>query len=314
MKLFCLDATRPLGERIAAAAGVPLAAHEEREFEDSEFKVRPLESVAGERVFVCQTLSGDARSSASDKLCRLLFFAGALKDDGAAEVIALVPYLAYSRKDRRTKPHDPITTRYVAALFEAVGVDVVVTVDVHNPAAFENAFRCRKVHVEAAPLFVEHFAARVGASERVVVLSPDAGGMKRAQRFAAALEERTGRAAELAVMEKQRSQGRVSGEAFAGDVAGAVVIVVDDLVSGGTTVARAARAAAARGARAVHAAATHGVLGKGAAETLALPELASLVLTDTAGDPLARCPSLGAKLTVLGSAPLLASAIAALNR
>src|SRR5690606_24708827 len=178
MKLFALRATQALGAAVAARAGIPLAAHEEREFEDTEFKVRSLEPVAGQRVAVCQSLFADAAESSSDKLCRLLFMIGALKDAHAAEVIALVPYLAYARKDRRTKPFDPITLRYVAAMFEAVGTDAVIALDVHNPAAFENAFRRPTVHVEAAPLFVEHFAPTVPAAAKVVVLSPDAGAMK----------------------------------------------------------------------------------------------------------------------------------------
>lgn len=76
-----------------------------------------------------------------------------MEDAGAEHVTALVPYLAYARKDRRTKPRDPVTTRYVAQMFEAVGVDAIVTVDVHNPAAFENSFRIGKENLEAAPLF-----------------------------------------------------------------------------------------------------------------------------------------------------------------
>ena len=107
-------------------------------------------------VYVVQSLHGGPSESANDKLCRLLFFIGALKDAGAARVTAVVPYLCYARKDRRTKPHDPVITRYVAGLFEAVGADRVVTLDVHNPVAFENAFRCRTITATAAPLFVDY--------------------------------------------------------------------------------------------------------------------------------------------------------------
>ena len=155
MRLFALNATRELGLSIARQLGVDLCAHEEREFEDGEHKVRPLDVVARADVFVIQSLHAGPSESASDKLCRLLFFIGALKDAGAASVTAIVPYLCYARKDRRTKPNDPVTTRYVAAMFEAVGVDCVVTLEVHNPAAFENAFRCRTVALTATPLFVE---------------------------------------------------------------------------------------------------------------------------------------------------------------
>ena len=136
MKFFNLDASSELGAAIAAALGADLAAYEERDFDDTEFRIRSCESVEHQQVIVCRSLFGDARQSASDKLLRLLVFIGSLKDAGAAEVIALVPYLAFSRKDRRTKPFDAVTTRYVAAFFEAAGADALVTMDVHDPAAF----------------------------------------------------------------------------------------------------------------------------------------------------------------------------------
>ena len=156
MKLFALDGSEVLGTSIAASLGSPLAAHEEREFEDGEHKVRPLEAVAGADVYVVHSLHGGPIQSANDKLCRLLFFIGALKDAGAGRVTAVAPYLCYARKDQRTKSFDPVTTRYVASMFEAVGTDAIVTLEVHNPAAFENAFRCRTVALTAAPIFIEH--------------------------------------------------------------------------------------------------------------------------------------------------------------
>jgi ribose-phosphate pyrophosphokinase len=314
VKLFGLDASKDFAAALAQCAGVPLAPHEERDFEDGEFKVRPLEGVRGEEVFVCQSLASSDGQSANDALARLLFLCGAVKDAGADRVVALVPYLAYARKDRRTKPRDPVTTRYVAQLFEAVGVDAVVTVDVHNPAAFENSFRIANENLEAAPLFAEHFAPLASAAERIVVLSPDAGGVKRARAFAALLESRSGKHVDLAFIEKQRSEGRVSGELFAGDVDGAVVIVIDDLISGGTTLARAAAAAIARGARGVHAAATHGVLAAAAAATLGGAPLESVALTDTVSGIRRRAAFLGSRLRVLECAPLFAAAIAGLAR
>ena len=128
--------------------------------------------------------------SAADKLCRLLFFIGALKDAGAARVTAVTPYLCYARKDRRTKARDPVTTRYLAKLFESVGTDMIVTLDVHNPSAFENAFRCRTITATAAPLFVDY--AKLLADRPLAVISPDTGGAKRAELFREALEEARG--------------------------------------------------------------------------------------------------------------------------
>jgi ribose-phosphate pyrophosphokinase len=310
MKIFALHASRGYGAALAKALGVPLGSHEERDFEDGEFKVRALESVTDERLFVVQSLYSDASHTTNDKFARLLFFIGSLKDAGAADVTAVVPYMAYMRKDRRTKSRDPITTRYVAAIFESVGLDAIVTLDVHNIAAFENAFRCRKEHIEAAPLLIRHFDESIEPGRPIVVLSPDAGGVKRARAFADSLAATTGRSSELAFMEKQRSEGRVSGSAFAGDVRGAAVIIVDDLVSTGTTIARAARACNERGAAEVHAAVTHGIFAPGAATTLATPELRSIVTTDTIGNVRDRCPGLAGKLVVLETAAFVGGALA----
>jgi ribose-phosphate pyrophosphokinase len=311
MKVFGLGPSQNFALDLATALGLPLAAHEERVFEDSEFKLRPLESVRRETVVVCLSLQGDAQLSASDKLVRLLFFAGALKDAGARSVLAVVPYLAYARKDRRTQPRDPISSRYVAQLFEAMAIDAVVTADVHNISAFENAFRCGKELVSAEPIFVEHFASMLGAGEPIVVLSPDTGGSKRAQSFAEALARRLGRPVEQAFMAKYRSGGHVSGDLFAGEVTGANVIVLDDLISGGTTMARAARACRERGAQCVYAAATHGVFGQGAAGHLVGPDIECIAVTDSVSQVRERCPAIAAKLVVL---PLAASFASALGR
>jgi len=309
MKLFALNDTREWGLKLAAHLDVPLAGHEERTFEDGEFKIRALESVRGARVFVCASLAAEAPLSACDKLCRLAFFCGSLKDAGAARAVAVVPYLAFWRKDKRTKPRDPVTTRYVARMLEAAGIDGVLALDVHSPAAFDNAFGCPTENLEGAPIFAERFAALAGGAAKVVVVSPDAGGVHRARSLAALLAERTGRTIDLAFLEKQRSEGRVSGELFAGEVRGADVIIFDDLIASGTTIARAAAACAARGARSVHAAATHGVLAPGAVQTLDRAGLASLTLGDTVGGLRRRCDGLRVDLSVLETAPLFARAI-----
>jgi ribose-phosphate pyrophosphokinase len=307
MKLFGLQQTRGFAGRLAAHLGVPLAAHEERDFEDGEFKVRPLTPVRGEHVIVCQSLAADARASVNDKLIRLLVFCGALVDAGARHVTALVPYLAYGRKDKRTQPQDPITTSYVARCFEAVGIGSVVTIEAHGVATFENAFRCRKLNIDATNAFGAHFAGRVaGTNTRVVVVAPDVGGVPRAKAFAAALSARAGRDVGLAFVEKHRSGGVVSGALFAGDVHDALAIIYDDLVSTGGTIARAAHVARARGAREIHAAAAHGLLVGDAARTIASAGLASLVLADTVDDVGARCASLPSPWAVVDAAALVA--------
>jgi ribose-phosphate pyrophosphokinase len=310
--LFALDASRPYGERVAAALGIALSRHEARDFEDGEHKARSLENVRGRDVYVIHSLYGEPGMSANDKLIRLLFFIGALKDASAAQVTAVCPYLAYSRKDRRTKPRDPLGSRYVAQLFEAVGTDRMVTLDVHNLAAYQNAFRIPAEHLEARGLFVAWFAARL-QDDAVVVVSPDAGGVKRADAFRDALARALDRPVGSAFMEKRRSEGVVSGEAVVGDIDGRTAIILDDLVSSGTTLARAAAACKARGASRVFAAASHGVFAGAAAEVLADPVLEKLLVADSI--PPFRLPPamLGRRVEMLDSAPLFAEAIRRLH-
>ena len=310
--LFALEASRPFAEAVSRALALPLAAHEEREFEDGEHKTRPLVNVRGRDVYVVESLYGEATQSANDKLVRLLFFLGALKDASARRVTAVVPYLAYARKDRKSKARDPVSTRYVAQLFEALGTDCVMTLDVHNLAAFQNAFRCRTEHLEANPLFVGHFADRLRGAQ-VSVVSPDAGGVKRAEAFRQRLGAALGRPIGTAFAEKYRSEGRVSGEALVGDVDGTVAIVIDDLISGGTTIARAAEACRNRGARSVLAAASHGLFAASANATLAASCVEQIVVTDTVPPARVTDSGLRAKLVVVSVASLFAEAIRRLH-
>jgi len=311
LMVFALAASADLGAAVASVLRQPLAHHEEREFEDGEHKARPLDPVRGADVYVIHSLHGEPTNSANDKLCRLLFFIGALKDAGAARVTAVTPYLCYARKDRRTKPNDPVTTRYIAGLFEAVGTDAVVALDVHNPVAFENAFRCQTIALTAAPLFVDY--AKALPDPKLAVISPDAGGAKRAELFREALEAVLGHSVGKGITEKRRSAGIVSGDLFVGDVADATALIIDDLISTGTTLARTARAARQAGARRVIAMVTHGLFMPGSADALGDAAIDRLVATDAVppfrlGDNPVR-----AKIDTLSTAPLLAEAIKRLH-
>jgi ribose-phosphate pyrophosphokinase len=313
--LFALESSRVLGEKVSAELGIPLGEHEERDFEDGEHKTRPLESVRGRDIFVLHSLHGDTKETVNDKLCRLLFFIGALKDAAAGRVTAVIPYLGYARKDRKTKSRDPVITRYVAALFEAVGTDRVVTVEVHNLAAFQNAFRCGTEHLGCARLFADHFASLLSREEgeEVVVVSPDSGGVKRAERFRNALAHVLGRDVGSAFIEKYRSWGAVTGGTVVGDVAGKAAIIVDDLISTGTTMTRAATACRERGAARVFAAAAHGLFVGDASEVLMDPAIESIVITDTV-PPFRLDPAVARdRLVVIEVAPLLAAAIKRLH-
>jgi ribose-phosphate pyrophosphokinase len=314
MLIFALGGTRELGAGIARALSVAVAPHEEREFEDGEHKARPLSSVRGHDVYVVHALYGGPEASPNDKLCRLLFFAGALRDAGAGRVTAVVPYLAYARKDRRTQLRDPITTRYVAQLIEAAGIDRVVVADVHDLAAFENAFRCPTVHVEAQPLFVAHLLPLL-RKRQVVVVSPDAGGVKRAERLLEALARALNTDVPLAFMEKRRSGGVVRGQdAVVGAIEGRVAVIVDDLVSTGTTLARAATVCRSGGASAVYAVVTHGLFTGDADRVVREACFERLIITNTVPPFRLKSETVESRLTVLDAAPLLADAIRRLHQ
>ena len=306
--LFALQSGRSFGERVAERLDLHLAAHEEREFEWGQHKARSLESVRGKDVYVVQSLHGDFEQTVNDKLCRLLFFLGSLRDASAGHLTAVVPFLCYSRKERKTKSRDPVTTRYVAGLFESVGVDRVVTLEVHNEAAFQNAFRCQTEHLEAHGLFAEFFAKRL-ANHELAVVSPDIGGIKRADRYREALARRLGRELPSAFVEKRRSAGVVSGEALVGDVADRTVLLIDDMISGGTTLARAAEACRKAGAREIVAAAAHGAFVPEASCVLAEAPIDHIAVLDHI-PPFALERSLvDAKLSVLEASGLVAEAI-----
>ncbi|MFP4536690.1 MAG: ribose-phosphate diphosphokinase [Dichotomicrobium sp.] len=311
MRIFALEGSQVLGGAVAGALEHTIEPHEERDFEDGEHKARPLVSVRDEDVYVIHSLNGTSHASANDKLCKLLFFIAACKENGAARVTAITPYLAYARKDRQTKARDPVTSRYVAQLFEAVGVDRVVVLDVHNLQAFQNAFRCQTIHLDTRRLF-SSIIAEMTRGQPVAIVSPDGGGVKRAQLLKDIYEAETGASAGFGFMEKRRSRGVVSGTLFAGDVADASVFIVDDMIGSGGTMMRAAEACRERGAIRVHALAAHGLFGAGSAEFLDSTAIDGIVVTDSIDSAL-QVQASAPKLRVVSVAPLIAKAIRCLR-
>ena len=264
MRLFALQESKDHGRRIAASMGQDLSELEHRDFEDGEYKIRPLSEVRGDHVCIIQSLYDGPDLSVHDKLCRLLFLVATMRDHGAARVTAVVPYLCYGRKDRRTKPQDPITTRYIAQLFEAVSCDDLVTLEAHNLAAFHNAFRLRTHHLNLGDVFQEIIATRFMGTP-LAVMSPDPGGVKRAQLFREALQDRLGQHVGFGFMEKRRSSGIMTSGDIVGDFKDKSVLIVDDMIVSGGTMAAAANACKARGAVNTFALAAHGLFMPGAA-------------------------------------------------
>ena len=310
LRLFALSESRSFGQTVAAALDTELDDHHEQTFTDGEHEVRPEVNVRGRDAFVVQSLYADDDWSVNDKLCRLLFMLGALRDASAERVTAVIPYLCYQRKDRKTRPRGPVTTRYVSGMFEAVGVDRVLTMDVHSLAALQNAFSARTEHLEAHPLFVHRLKDMVGDAE-VAVVSPDEGGVKRAGKFAEGLSAVLGREVPTAFVEKMRKDDGVTGGTLVGSVEGCVAIVVDDLISTGGTMTQAIASCAAGGARSVYAVATHGLFVGAANDRLDEAPLDALFVTNTVAPRLTGPAQ--EHLRICDAAPRFAAAIRAVH-
>ncbi len=313
MLIFGLDPEPTLARAIARHLGQSLAPHEARHFEDGESKLRPLVDPVGADIYVVQGLHGESGDSPQDKLVKLLMFVATLRDHGASQVTAVVPYLAYSRKDRRTKPFDPLGSRHVAQLFEAVGTGAVITLEVHNVAAFENAFRRPVLNLDAHPAF-DALVQEHCRGDRLVVASPDPGGVKRAQLWREGLQERWRRPVGVAFCDKRRTDDKVDGTGrVAGDVAGATVLLVDDLAVSGHTLQRGAAALRAAGADRVLACIAHPLFAAEAAQTLGGNEIAEIGISDSVPRPdpaTGPWQALADRLRIVSCASLLADAIA----
>ena len=280
-KIFALKGTEEFGKKISQHLEISLSLLEERSFEDGEHKIRPLESVRGQEIFVIQSLYSDEFQTVNDKICKFLFFLSTLKDASAKKVTAVIPYLAYARKDRKTKDRDPITLKYLARLIEASGADHVIAMDVHNTSAFQNAFRIPTEHLEARVLFAGYLS-EILRKENVVVVSPDAGGMKRAELFRTTLKELYHREVGKAYIEKERDQGSVvGGEVIVGNVKDKVAIIIDDIISTGKTIHLSLEALDKAGVKEVYVCVTHGIFTENSKEFFSHPKLKQVFITDT---------------------------------
>jgi ribose-phosphate pyrophosphokinase len=314
LRLFAPAESAEFGRTVAAALGTELDAHYDQTFSDGEHEMRSEVNVRGRDVFVVQSLYAEPDLSVNDKLCRLLFFLGSLRDAAAERVTAVVPFLCYQRKDRKSKPRGSVTTRYLGSLFDAVGVDRVLAMDVHNLAVFQNSFSTVAEHLEARPLFVQEIAHHL-EDEDVVVVSPDEGGVKRASRFAGGLGATLGREVPTAFVEKMRHEQaeQVAGGRLVGPVDGRVAVIVDDLISTAGTITQAAAACAEGGARTVVAAATHGLFSGEAPERIAASPLEHLFVTNTVAPFRLEGTSVAPRLSVCDAAPRFAEGIDAIH-
>jgi ribose-phosphate pyrophosphokinase len=308
VQVFGPEPDRIRAERISRLIGGDLGALETRRYEQGEYRIRPLDDVTGNAVVVVRSLYGDRNESVHDKLCQLLFLTATLRDAGASRVLTVVPHLCYARQDRVVRPRDPIATRYVAILLEASGVDDIISVDPHNQSAFQNAFRCHTVSVEATDLFADHITETM-TDTNLVIVSPDIGSIHRAETLRHALCERLSTDIAGAFIEKHRVDGVASSQMVTGEVSGKTAILVDDVIATGATISRAADVCAGAGATSVAVVATH-AFGGGIQGALASSAIDRLTITDTI--PLEGGTSeWSARVTVLPTADLLAGAIRA---
>ena len=300
MKILACNSNRPLAEAIAAYLDRPLTKADIRRFADMEVFAEIQENVRGEDVFVVQSTSYPA----NDNLMELLVTLDALRRGSARRVTAVLPYFGYARQDRKSGPRTPISAKLVANLITSAGADRVLTMDLHADQ-IQGFFDIPTDNLFAAPVLTDDIRDRYH-DERLVIVSPDVGGVVRARAIAKRLD------ADLAIIDKRRERAGVSEVMnIIGDVDGRHCIMVDDIVDSGGTLCNAAQALIDKGAVSVDAYVTHGVLSGGAVSRVASSPLTSLVTTDSIlATEAMRVAKNIRQLTV---APLLGEAILRIN-
>ena len=302
VKIFSGSADPQFAENICMNLGVPLSASKLFRFSDGEIGVSIEESVRGADVYVVQPTC----EPANEHLIELLIIVDALKRASAYHVNLVMPYFGYARQDRKTRSREPITAKLIANLLEKAGADRVIAADLHA-GQIQGFFDIPVDHLTGIPLLASYFR-RILAKEiehdLVTVVSPDIGGVVRARKFAEQLNN-----ADLAIVDKRRSH-EVANQCevmeIIGNIDGRTCILVDDIVDTAGTIVKAAEALKERGAKAVYACATHGVLSGPAIDRIKGSVIEEMVLTDTI--PLKE-EKQTAKITVLSIAPLFAEAL-----
>ena len=306
LMVFAGRASKELAESIARHLGIGLGTVQTKSFANGEIYARFEESVRGADVFLvqstCSVFNG-VRQSVNDSLFELLLMINAAKLASARRITAVMPWYGYSRQDKKSAPREPITAKMIADILQAVGVDRVLTMDLHA-GQVQGFFNIPVDHMTAVPILARYFQDLMESElkgERFVVVSPDAGRAKLASHFA----EKLG--ASLAVLTKQRPEhSEVEMTMLIGDVRGRVAIMIDDMIDTAGTLVEGAKKVKEHGATRVYAAATHGLFSPPAFERLEVcDDLEALVVTDTV--PLRD----GAPKSIkqLTSAPILADCI-----
>lgn len=293
MHIFSGTANQRLAKSVCDVMGIECGKIEVKRFADGEIFVEIGENVRGQECFVIQPTC----KPTNDNLMELLITVDALKRASAGSITAVIPYFGYARQDRKTKPRSPITARLTADLLTAAGVQRVVTIDLHSPA-IQGFFSVPVDNLYAKPVFVSYVKLHYD-TDKLIIVSPDAGGVARARSYAEALH------VPMAIVDKRRSAPNVSEVMHViGDVKGKHALLVDDMIDTAGTICHAAQALVDDGALTVAAACTHGVLSGPALKRLAESPIAELLITDT-------IPNLGSysRIKQLTLAPLIGQAL-----
>lgn len=291
VKLFSGEATRYLSEKIADYHGQELGNVTVSRFSDGEMHPVINELVRGSYTFFIQSTF-----SPSDNLMELLLMIDAAKRASAGYITAVIPYYGYARQDRKDKPRVPISAKLIASLLEAAGVDRIMTMDFHADQ-IQGFFNIPVDHLKSEAIFIPHLEGQ--KMDNVIFASPDVGGVKRARSYAQYFKR------PLVICDKYRKKANEIAEmTVIGDVKGADVILIDDLVDTAGTLCRAAGAIIDKGAKSVRAICTHPVLSGDAYDKIEKSKLSELIVCDTL--PLAKKIS---KIKQLSTAKLFSRAI-----
>jgi ribose-phosphate pyrophosphokinase len=298
LQVFSGNAHPQLASAIMTELDAPLGRAIVGRWRNEETRVRLEENVRGSDVFVIQSLS----SPADHHLMELLFMIDAAKRASAARITAVIPYYAYAKQEKKTQGREPISAKLVANLITTAGADRVLTLDLHAPA-IEGFFDIPVDHLRAAPLLAQRFRRH---GQNLVAVSPDAGGVARADEFRA----RVG--APIAIISKRHPDADATEVLeMVGDVDGKIAVIIDDMISTGGTLTAAAEMLKSRGAAEVVCAATHGIFADDALARIAASPIERVVVTDSIPLPKSGPHDIIEVVTV---APLLAEAIMRIHK
>jgi len=300
LKILTGNANPELAQAICDELGTELGGAVVKSFSDGEIWVQIEENVRGNDVFVVQPTC----TPVERHLMELLLMIDALKRASADRITAVLPYYGYARQDRKDKSRVPISAKVVASMLERAGADRILSLDLHA-AQIQGFFDIPVDHLFSSPVMMEYFRNN-GDLDKLIVVSPDAGGVERARAFAKRLE------VPLAIIDKRREQPNVAEVMhIIGDVEGRDCLIIDDLIDTAGTLVKATDALLDSGARSVTACATHAVLSGPAVERIAGSKLKEVVFSDSI--PLRPEAAACGKIRVLSVARLLARAIQSIH-